>query len=132
MKKQFLFLAGSAILLASCGNNATDNQGQTKAQMDSTINAEVAAKEAAMKASNDSMIAAQAKIQADSIENAKNMAAAKGNGKTKGRSTTKTTTTTTTVTPPPPPSNPKDARFNETTSKKVDQAAHDKKADRFK
>jgi|GEM_PF-1433857 len=71
MKKGFLFLAGSALILASCGSN-NNNEGQSKAQIDSTVNAQVAAKEAAMKNANDSTIAAQAKAKADSEMIAKN------------------------------------------------------------
>ena len=59
MKKGFLFLAGSAILFASCGSN-NNSEAPSKAQVDSSVNAQVAAKEAAMKAQNDSTIAAQA------------------------------------------------------------------------
>ena len=101
MKKTLLFLAGSTILFASCGsNNNTESATQSKAQIDSAVNAQVAAKEGAMKAQADSAIAAKAKATADSIEIAKNAVAkdhASGGTKTHAASTKPTTT------PPPPP-----------------------------
>ncbi len=103
MKKQFLLLAGSAILLASCGGNQPKNEGQTKEQIDSAVNAQVAAKEAAMKAQNDSMIAAQAKAKADSEMIAKDAVAKDHSAHA---STTKRHTETKAATPPPPPPPP--------------------------
>lgn len=103
MKKTFLFLAGSAIMFASCGEKKTEESKPSQAQIDSTVNAQVAEKEAAMKAENDAKIAAAAKAQADSIE------AAKTATETKTKTTTKTTTHTTKPTapaPPPPPPAP--------------------------
>ena len=52
MKKQFLFLAGAAIILASCGSNNNNNQAQTQAQIDSTINAKLSEHDAANAAKN--------------------------------------------------------------------------------
>lgn len=69
MKKQFLILAGSALLLASCGNDANKENEQQK-QMDSIANANAAMQEQINKAKNDSTINALAKIKADSIEKA--------------------------------------------------------------
>ena len=138
MKKGFLFLAGSAILFASCGSN-NNSEAPSKAQVDSSVNAQVAAKEAAMKAQNDSTIAAQAKAKADSEMIAKD-AVAKEKEKehhTGGGHHTTPAAATPVATPTvaPTPANPKDARFqtgNSTapTQQQIDNAK--KKADRFK
>ena len=104
MKKTFLFLAGSALFLASCGsNNNTENAAQSKAQVDSAVNAQVAAKEATMKAQADSAIAAKAKAEADSMEMAKNAAQQAPVAHSAG---TKTHTTKPPATPAPPPPAP--------------------------
>lgn len=58
MKKHILFLAGSALILASCGSNDNKNQEQTKAQMDSAVNAQVAQHDAMNAAKNDSALRA--------------------------------------------------------------------------
>lgn len=131
MKKQFLLLAGAALILASCGGeNKTEDQGQTQAQIDSAVNAQVAEREAEMARRNDSM------LKAMEAEKAAAEAAAANS-----KSTTKTKTKTKTVKeepatpapppPPPPPANPKDSRFNNNTEKKADESNTNKKADRF-
>ena len=124
MKKTFLLIAGTAIMFAACNNEPKKEEGPSQAQIDSTVNAKVAEQEAAMKAKNDSVLAAQADSMAKAEE------AAKKNTKT----TKKTTKTTTTVAPAPPPVpvNPKDARFNEGAKEEVRKANTDKKAERFK
>ena len=58
MKKQFLVLAGSALLLASCGGNKTESTAPTQAQMDSAVNAKVAQHDAEVAAKNDSTLKA--------------------------------------------------------------------------
>ena len=68
MKKQFLFLAGSAIILASCGSNNNGNTqapAQTQAQIDSAMNAKLAEHDAANAAKNDSTLKAIEKEKAD-------------------------------------------------------------------
>ena len=63
MKKQFLFLAGSAIMFASCGSN--NNQAQTQAQIDSTVNAKLNEHDQANAAKNDSTLKAIEKEKAE-------------------------------------------------------------------
>ena len=133
MKKQFLFLAGSAILLASCGNNNNaDNGAASQQKIDSAVKAGEAAKEADIKRMNDSTIVAQAKSKADSQAIAKE-AVEKDHAKHPGakhHGTTTTTTTTASVTPTS--TNPKDARFNPNTQTEQKKTDANKKADRFK
>ena len=100
MKKQFLLLAGSAILLASCGGNKTEPAGQTQAQIDSAINAKVAAHDAEVAAKNDSTLKA--------IEAEKAAAEAKANehahtGGGKKHTDKATPAPAPTPAPPPPP-----------------------------
>ncbi len=87
MKKQFLILAGSALILASCGGNDASKENDQKRQMDSIANANAAMQEQINKAKNDSTINALAKAKADSIEAATKAAEKtpthKGGGKTK-------------------------------------------------
>ena len=64
MKKQFLFLAGCAVILASCGSNNT-NAGQTQAQIDSSVNAKMAQHDADNAAKNDSTLKAIEKEKAE-------------------------------------------------------------------
>lgn len=97
MKKTFLLIAGTAIMFAACNNEPKKEEGPSQAQIDSTVNAKVAEQEAAMKAKNDSVLAAQADSMAKAEE------AAKKNTKT----TKKTTKTTTTVAPAPKIETPK-------------------------
>ena len=72
MKKQFLILAGSAILLASCGSNNTTPPAPTQAQMDSAMNAKLAEHDAANAAKNDSTLRAIEKEKADAEAAKKN------------------------------------------------------------
>ena len=66
MKKHVLFLAGSALLLASCGSN-NNNQQQTQAQIDSTVQATMAQHDAANAAKNDSTLKAMEAERAASM-----------------------------------------------------------------
>jgi|GEM_PF-4931143 len=78
MKKQILLLAGSALILASCGsNNNANQQAADQAKIDSITKANAALQEAANKQKNDSTINAMAKAKADSMEAAKHEPAAK-------------------------------------------------------
>lgn len=103
MKKQFLFLAGTAIILASCASN-NENPAQTQAQIDSAVNAKMAEHDAENAAKNDSTLRAMEKEKAEAEARAQEAeaAAAKG-GKTKTKTKTTTTTTTVKETPPPAP-----------------------------
>ena len=93
MKKYaILFVAGSIIAFASCGD---DNNTATQEQIDSIANARTAAMEAELKAQNDSLINAMAMMKADSAARADSMA------RTSVSSTTTTRTTTTTKTTKP-------------------------------
>lgn len=65
MKKQILLLAGSALILASCGSN--NQPAQTQAQIDSAVNAGVAQHDAANAAKNDSTLKAVEKEKAEAI-----------------------------------------------------------------
>ena len=135
MKKQLLFLAGSAIILASCGsnNNAENAVQKTQHEIDSAVSAGAAAKEAAIKAANDSTIVATAKAKADSEAIAKE-AVDKDHAKHGGGTAKHTTTTKKETTPPPPeaPANPKAARFDEKAAKQQTETNSKAKADRFK
>ncbi len=134
MKKQLLLLAGCAIMFASCGNDnkAAEDAAANQRKIDSAASAASAAKEAEIKAVNDSTIAAAAKAKADSEAIAKE-AVSKDHAKHPAGSTKHTTTTPKkTETPPPPPSNPKAGRFDEKAAKETQKANSDKKADRFK
>ena len=74
MKKHILLLAAGAIVtLAACTNSTTNTGTMTQAQQDSAVNARTAEQEAKMKASNDSMISATAKMRADSTMRADSM-----------------------------------------------------------
>lgn len=103
MKKQFLLLAGSALILASCGSN-NENKGQTQAQVDSAVNAKLAEHDAANAAKNDSTLKA---IEAEKAAAAAKETETKTTSTTKhtasGKTKTKTTTETKTVVPAPPP-----------------------------
>ena len=63
MKKQLLFLAAGAIVLASCGGN--NNQAQTQAQIDSTVNAKLNEHDQANASKNDSTLKAIEKEKAE-------------------------------------------------------------------
>jgi murein L,D-transpeptidase YcbB/YkuD len=98
MKKQFLLLAGAALMLASCGGeNKTEDQGQSQAQIDSAVNAQVAEREAEMARRNDSMLKAM---------EAEKAAAEAAAASTKTTKTTKTKTKTVKEEPAPPPPPP--------------------------
>jgi hypothetical protein len=157
MKKQFLLLAGSALILASCGSN-NENKGQTQAQVDSAVNAKLAEHDAANAAKNDSTLKAiEAEKAAAAAKETKTTTTTKNNGKGKTKTTTKTTVVepvtpapppppanakakTTVVepvtpAPPPPPANAKDGRFNSSDNggaKKADESKTKAKGDRFK
>jgi hypothetical protein len=69
MKKQLLMLAGSALILASCGSN--NNQAQSdQAKLDSISKANAAMQDQLNQKKNDSAINAMAAAKADSIEKA--------------------------------------------------------------
>ena len=104
MKKQFLLLAGAALIMASCGGeNKTEDAGQSQAQIDSAVNAQVAAKEAEMARVQDSTLKAMEaeKAAADSAAAAEE--AKKAGGKKSTKKTTKATPPASPTTPPPPP-----------------------------
>jgi len=89
-------------MLASCGGeNKTEDQGQSQAQIDSAVNAQVAEREAEMARRNDSMLKAMEAEKA-----AAEAAAAEANKKGGSKTTTKTKTKTVTETPAPPPPPP--------------------------
>ncbi len=102
MKKQILLLAGSALILASCGSN-NNNQANEQAKIDSITKANAALQDQMNKAKNDSTINAMAKIKADSIELA-NKAAAKPEASAKHHEhKAKEPVAAPTPAPPPPP-----------------------------
>jgi hypothetical protein len=96
MKKQFLFLVGSALILASCGSNNTP-PAQSQAQIDSAVNAKVAAQNAANAAKNDSTLRA--------VEQEKAAVMSKERHEEK-RHEEKTSGNNTPAPPPPPPPPP--------------------------
>ncbi len=100
MKKQFLILAGSALILASCGSNENTDSANQQAQIDSIAAANAALQDEINKKRNDSAINAIATEKAAAIQAEEDAKRSKP-----GKKTTKSTTTTTTVveTPPPPP-----------------------------
>ena len=107
MKKHFLLLAGAAVILASCGGeNKTEDAGQSQAQIDSAVNAQVAAKEAEMARVQDSTLKAMEaeKAAADSAAAAEE--AKKAGGKKSTKKSTKATPPASPTTPPPPPPPP--------------------------
>lgn len=138
MKRQFLLLAGSAILFASCGNDnkAAEDAAANQRKIDSAATAASASKEAEIKAANDATIAAAAKAKADSEAIAKEAVSkdhAKHPATSGGTKTVITKTKTKTVEEVPVKSNnPKDARFNDNAAKETQKTNSDKKADRFK
>src|SRR5580704_10246059 len=99
MKKQLLLLAGSALILASCGSNNT-NQNQ-QAQIDSMAKVNAAMQDATHKAKNDSTINAMAKAKADSMEMADKSKHHEGGHKSGHNSQENTSNTPPPVTPPP-------------------------------
>lgn len=127
-------MASAAFLLASCGGETkTEDAGQTQAQIDSAINAQAAEHEAEKARAIDSTVQAEAAARA-AAEAAEAEAAKKSGGK---KSTTKTpkaepASPAPPPPPPPPPANPKEDRFKDQSQKTVDPNAPNKKADRFK
>ncbi len=106
MKKQFLLMASAAFLLASCGGETkTEDAGQSQAQIDSAVNAQVAEREAEMARKNDSTLKAMEaeKAAADSAAAAAEAAAKKSSG---GKKTTKTPKAEPASPAPPPPPPP--------------------------
>jgi septal ring factor EnvC (AmiA/AmiB activator) len=101
MKKQILVMASAAFLLASCGGETkTEDAGQTQAQIDSAINAQAAEHEAEKARAIDSTVQAEAAARA-AAEAAE--AAKKSGGK---KSTTKTPKAEPASPAPPPPPPP--------------------------
>lgn len=89
-----LLLAGAALAVASCGNNENN---ATQEQIDSMAAYRADTMAAAIKAQNDSLINAMAKMRADSALRADSMARVMGsNTRTTTKTTTHTTQTTTT------------------------------------
>ncbi len=132
MKKQFLFLAGCAVILASCGSN-NNNAGQTQAQIDSTVNATMAQHDAANASKNDSTLKAIEKEKAEAVT--KEHEAKHEEHEAKKGSAASATPAAAPATPAAP-ANPKDSRFNTSPNtnngtQKVDQSATDAKASRF-
>ena len=131
MKKQFLFLAGSALILASCGSN-NNTPTQTQAQIDSSVNAKLAEHDAANAAKNDSTLKAIEKEKAEALAKEKE---AEHSGGKKHSGAKKEATPPPPPPPPPPPANPKESRFNDKTGANkttVDPSSTKKKEDRFK
>ncbi len=96
-------MASAAFLLASCGGETkTEDAGQSQAQIDSAVNAQVAEREAEMARKNDSTLKAMEaeKAAADSAAAA---AAKKSSG---GKKTTKTPKAEPASPAPPPPPPP--------------------------
>lgn len=103
MKKQILLLAGAALIMASCGGeNKTEDQGQSQAQIDSAVNAQVAEREAEMARRNDSMLKAMEAEKA-AAEAAAAAAGGKKTTTTKTKTKTKVEEPATPAPPPPPP-----------------------------
>ncbi|MBS1643782.1 MAG: hypothetical protein JST36_01980 [Bacteroidetes bacterium] len=71
-KYAILFAAGALVSLSACSDNS--NNTPTQAQIDSAANAAAAAREAQMKATNDSLINAMAVMKADSAAKADSLA----------------------------------------------------------
>ncbi len=133
MKKQFLLLAGSALILASCGSN-NNNPAQTQAQIDSAVNAKLAEHDAANAAKNDSTLKAIEKEKAEAMAKEHEHA---GTAKKHTTAKKEEPAPAPTPAPPPPPANPKESRFNNANAtnganKTTDPANTKKKEDRFK
>lgn len=107
MKKQFLMLAGAAMILASCGGETkTEDQGQTQAQIDSAVNAQVAEREAEMARKNDSTLKAMEAEKAAAEAAAAEEAAKKGGTKKASTPKTPKAQPAPDPTPAPPPMQP--------------------------
>jgi len=98
MKNRIILLLGAATVLgmASCSNNGQEGS-YTQEQLDSIANYRADSMANAMKAQNDSIIAARTADSVRILDSVKN-AQAKGAGAVSHKSTTKTTTTTTKTT----------------------------------
>ena len=99
-------MASAAFLLASCGGETkTEDAGQSQAQIDSAVNAQVAEREAEMARKNDSTLKAMEaeKAAADSAAAAAEAASKKSSG---GKKTTKTPKAEPASPAPPPPPPP--------------------------
>jgi hypothetical protein len=96
MKKQILLLAGSAIILASCGSN--NNPAQTQAQIDSAVNAKLAQHDAENAAKNDSTLKAMEKEKAEAMSREHH-----GEKKHEGSKKEEASPVNTPPPPPPPP-----------------------------
>ena len=101
MKKQFLLLAGSAVLFASCGSN--NNPTQTQAQIDSTVNAKLAQHDADNAHKNDSIINAEAKLKAEAEHRNHEHADKKDEGNNANNSAAPAPAAAPPATTPPPP-----------------------------
>ena len=140
MKKQFLFLAGAAIILASCGSgeNKEADAAKEQAKMDSVVkarDAENAAKnDSALKAAEN--LKAMEKMKADSIAAAEAKAKEEAEAKSHkggGHKTTKAPAQTPKPTPAvaPPVKSAQDQKFDnraQPTSAKPTQTAEQQKA----
>jgi len=147
MKKSILFMTAvaTAIGFAACSGGGEGTL--TKEQADSIANAKADSMANALKAQNDSLIAAQAAEEARRADSARIadslFAAGKKSGTTisrpskpSGSGSAKPTTPSEGPAPAPKPEEPKPvdpkaARFNQDAKKSVDEAAQKKKAERF-
>jgi hypothetical protein len=112
MKKQILLLAGSALILASCGSN-NNPPAQSQAQIDSAVNAKLAEHDAANAAKNDSTLKAMEKEKADA------MAKEHVTTTTTKKHTVSKKEEATPPPPPPPPPPPVNVRPGATGPKSV-------------
>lgn len=130
MKKQILLLAGGVVLFASCGSN--NQQAQTQAQIDSTVNAKLAQHDAENATKNDSTLKAMEKEKAEAMSRERHEEK-KHEGNNNASTPSNTQAPAPAPTPPPQPANAKDSRFNTSTNtaSKVDPNATSNKADRF-
>lgn len=103
MKKQFLLLAGSALILASCGSNSNDESKNQQAQIDSIAKVNAEMQDAMNKAKNDSAINARAKFIADSMDAASKKETERKTTKGGGKKATPAPVATPPPPPPPPP-----------------------------
>ncbi len=108
MKKQFLFVAGAAILFASsCGSKNEGQEQNQQKSIDSAVNAQVAAKADSMKKVNDSMVNAEAAAKAKEMEKENEKAGEKKHSNEHGgKKVVKESTPTPPPPPPPPPPAP--------------------------
>ena len=135
----------AAIGFAAC--NGGGEGTLTKEQADSIANAKADSMANAMKAQNDSLIAAQAAEEARRADSARVADSLFAAGKKAGTSSSKPSRPSTGSGKPsvpsegpapapqpetPKPVDPKASRFESDAKKRVDEAAQQKKADRFK